>query len=465
MLKKITLFISSFLFSILFYGKNIGLNYLLFSILVILLLATLQPKKFKTKKILIRTLYYLAASTFVFIYNSSLSIFVSIVSLFALLGALPTFKASLYVEFLNGCYTAIASSFTNYYHHMLEETEAVKKKNINYSYWIKTIGIPILIVGIFILLYSNANPNFNRIVSTIDLSFINLKWVLFTLLGYFILLNFSDPQTIQPLTQMDSETENQLDKSTIPMQSSTSLLQENQLGIILLISLNLLIGFFLTTDIFYLHSLIDVVASDLSKSVHEGIYALITSLIFAIIIILYFFRGNLNYYKKNQHLKTLATIWILLNVVLVVITAYKNYLYVTHYGFTYKRIGVFIYLFLSSVGLITTYIKVHARYNLWYLLRKNIHIAFMILVFSSVVNWDQLITKYNINHAQITDIDYLINLSNNNVVELKEFVENNKQKTTKQQAERITKKYLAYTQQLKVNSWQEFTYDNLKIKK
>ncbi len=464
MLKKIILIISSILFSLLFYEKSIGLNFFLFSILVVFLLATLHPKKFKSKKILLYTICYLGGSWFVFMYNSFLTLFVSIVSLCTLLGALTTFKTSLYIEFLNGFYTTIAASFTKYYHHLQNETEAVKKRKVNYLYWIKTIGIPIIIVLIFILLYRSANPNFSRIISTINMNFINVKWVTYVLFGYFILFNISSPQTIQPITQIDSETGNRLEKSTIPVQSSLSISQENQLGIILLVLLNLLIGFFLTTDVFYLTAIVDLGASDLSKTVHEGIYALITSLIFAIIIILYFFRGNLNFYKKNKHLKTLTTIWILLNVLLVFITAYKNYLYVTHHGFTYKRIGVFIYLFLSFIGLITTNIKVYAKYNLWYLLRKNIHIAFIILICSSALNWDYLITKYNTSHAQRVDLEYLINLSNNNTILLKEYVDKNPQKVPSQQLRKIKEKHFTYSQRLKTHTWQELIYDNLKIK-
>ncbi len=462
--KNITLIISSFLFSLLFYEKNTGLNFLLFSLLLVTFLATINYKKFKTKKTLIYASCYIGASSFVFMHNSFLAILASIISFFVLLGSLTALRSSLYIEFINGFYTTIASSFTNYYNHFLDETEAVKKRKINYLYWTKTIGIPIVILLIFIILYRSANPNFDQILRNIDLSFINLKWILFTLLGYFILLNISNPQKVQPITQIDSETNNQLEQRELPEQSSTSLLQENQLGIILLVLLTILIGFFLTTDVFYLSTLADVGASSLSKTVHEGIYALITSLIFAIIIILYFFRGNLNFYKKNKQLKALTTVWILLNVLLVVITAYKNYLYVTHNGFTYKRIGVFIYLFLTLIGLITTYIKVYAKYNLWYLLRKNIRIAFLILILSSALNWDQLITKYNTTNAQILDLEYLINLSNNNTLLLKEYTDKHGQKILSQQALRIVEKHLVYTNSLKTNSWQEFIYDNLKIK-
>ena len=460
--RNIILIIPSILFSLLFYKQNLGLNFLLFSILVIGLLVNFNFEKFKHKETLLYASFYLIASSFVFMYNSTLTLITSTIAFFVLLGSLSSSKSSLYIELLNGFYSTIASNFVNSFNHLLEETEAVKKRNINFLYWFKIIGIPLVVLVIFIILYRSANPFFDEILNKVDLSFINLQWLLFTTIGYFLLLNISKPQKIQPITEIDLNTRNQLQKEELKKQSNVSLVQENQLGIILLVLLNLLIGFFLITDSIYISSLVDLAAANLSKAVHEGIYALITSIILAIIIILYFFRGNLNFYEKNRNLKTLTTLWISLNIILVLITAYKNYLYVTHHGFTYKRIGVFIYLLLSLVGLLTTYTKVYAQYNLWYLFRKNIRIAFLLLVISGTLNWDKLITKYNIEHAQIIDLDYLIHLSDNNTFLLYDYIIKKPNKSTIEQERRIAVKHKNYNEKLDHKSWQELVYDNLK---
>lgn len=463
--KNIILIIPTFLFSLFFYKQNLGLNFLLFSTLVIGLLVVFHFEKFKHKPTILYAAFFIIASIFVFVYNSSLTLFASTISFFVLLGSLSGSKASLYIDLLNGFYTTIASIFVNYFHHFLEENEATKKRKINYLYWLKMIGIPLVILTIFVILYRNANPYFNEIISSIDLSFIDLHWMSFTLIGYFLLLNISKPLIIESITTLDTTTLNNLDKKRLKKQSVNDLIQENQLGIILLVLLNLLILFFLTIDGIYISSLTDLAASNLSKTVHEGIYALITSIVFAIMIILYFFRGNLNFYEKNRSLKILTTVWILLNIILVIITTYKNLLYVTHHGFTYKRIGVFIYLILSFSGLITTYIKVYTRYNLWYLLRKNIRIAFLILVISSTLNWDKLITKYNTEYANIVDLNFLISLSNNNSFILKQYADKNEKQLTNQQQRRIAVKHKNYSEQLENNSWKELVYDNLKSTK
>ena len=250
--KNFILIIPSLLFSLLFYKQDLGLNFLLFSILVISILAAFKPKKIRRKQTMLYAALYLVSSSFVFMYNSTLTIIASVIAFLALLGTLSSYNTSLYIKLLNGFYSTIASNFVSYYNHFIEETEAVKKRKINYVYWLKLIGIPLIVLTVFILLYRSANPYFAEILNKIDLSFINFQLILFTILGYFLLLNISNPQKIQPITQQDLITTNQLKKAELKKQSNESLVQENQLGIILLFLLNLLILFYLITDSVYI---------------------------------------------------------------------------------------------------------------------------------------------------------------------------------------------------------------------
>ncbi len=460
--KKIISLLTALLFSTLFFKQHLGLNVLLFALITILVLAILYPIKFKNLKVISYALFYLLSAANVFFYNSYLALIASTLSFFVLLGAVIEPKTSIYVQVLNGFYTSIASFFATTFQQLQEESTAVKKRNINYNYWAKMIGIPLIIATIFIVLYRSANPIFDGIIQQINFSFINMPWVLFTVLGYFLMLNITHPVKVETITATDLATPNILTKKTMIKQPVESLQQENQLAVVLLVVLNGLLIFFLIADFVYLVNITDLTAPDLSKTVHEGIYALITSIVLAITIILYFFRGNLNFYEKNKNVKLLTFTWILLNVVLVLVTSYKNYLYVFQYGFTYKRIGVFIYLCLSLIGLLTTFAKVSEVYNLWYLLRKNTQVAFLLVMVLTTVNWDYAITRYNIEYAMSIDFDYLIELSNNNAHLLHEYTEKHRQKGMISEKERINEKYQNYIQQLKKNSWQELVYDNIK---
>jgi hypothetical protein len=161
-------------------------------------------------------------------------------------------------------------------------------------------------------------------------------------------------------------------------------------------------------------------------------------------------------------LKKVSFTWIFLNIIVIIITFIKNIEYITSFGFTYKRIGVLFFLTVTSVGLITTYIKVKRIKNLLFLFRKNLQIAFILFIISSVINWDRLITFYNINYAEKMDLNYLIELSNNNVILLKEY--NEIHTINKKSSRKIKNKYNYYVNDLKDNNWQEIVYDNLTFK-
>jgi len=451
--------IASLLFSILFYGKYFGLNLSIFTLITIGFLFVFNPEKFKDKRILLHALAYILTAVVVFIHHSSLSIIVNCVAFFTLVGTVSSSKTSIYVNWLNGIYSSIAGFFHRTFE-IDEEAEKVNwKKDVDILHWAKLIGIPLVFIIVFVLLYKNGNPMFNDLVNKINLNFINFQWVLFTVLGYFLFSNISKPLTVEPATTADLNTKNNLLKSDTF--SEEELKKEKQLGTVLLGLLNLLIVFYITTDISYLVTNNATNASALSNQVHNGINTLIASIIIAIVIILYFFRGNLNFYSENKILKNLSYLWIGLNVTLIILIAIKNLNYITSFGLTYKRIGVNIYIFLTLIGLITTFLKVMNIKNMVFLFRINTQIAFVVLLLSSTINWDQTITKYNLNHADAFDMNYLITLSDRNAIQLKHYSQNNKLESGLYN--RVDRKYANYLNRIEGSSWQEKTYADYTI--
>ena len=459
-MKNLLLLISSIVFSILFFENNLGLNLFLFSIVVTVTLYFLHPQK-RTKTNLYKAIVYIITAIMVFVQHNTLSILTNIISFLWFIGSVSNAKSSFYVQTINGLYTTIAGAFVMQFNKLTDEIQTAKKEKINYVYWFKIIGIPAVVLFVFIVLYRNINPVFDTIISKIDLSFINIQWLLFTGFGYYVMYNISNPLTIEPLTETDVKTSNTLDKNQLKEVPKENLKSENQLGLVLMVLLNILIVFLLITDVIYLNQKAEFIsASDLSIQVHNGINALISSIILAIALIVYFFRGNLNFYKHNKNLKIATSSWIFLNVVLVFLTCIKNYQYVYSYGFTYKRIGVFVYLFLAVSGLLFTFIKVNKARNTLFLFRKNIEVVFVVMVISSCVNWDAFITNHNIAHAKgdSLNVPYLLSLPNNstalkqhqNSISLKDFTDE------------IDAKHQNYLSDLATKSWQEYIYENVK---
>jgi hypothetical protein len=133
-------------------------------------------------------------------------------------------------------------------------------------------------------------------------------------------------------------------------------------------------------------------------------------------------RQMLNFHSGNGFLKLLAGLWIVQNAFMIISTAYRNNLYINEYSLTYKRIGVYIWLLLVLIGLITTFIKVLKAKSNWYLFRTNGWLFYGVLLISCFINWDLLVTDFNINRAEqkhkSLDVNYLVTLSEKNIPQL-----------------------------------------------
>jgi hypothetical protein len=456
-MNKLLLFIAAFLFSTLFYDKSIGLNLFLFSIITLIVLIVNNKDDFKNKRTLIYSGLYLVTGLAVFFHDSLVAVIANFVAFFTLIGLLSEHKSSIYVNWLNGLYTTIAGLFHRNFS-INEATQKVEpKKDVDYLHLAKLILIPGIIVIIFIALYRNGNPLFSEFIEEIDLGFINFQWLLLAGLGYYLFSNIHKPIEVEPATELDLKTGNTLVKTDLF--SIPKLKKENQLGIILIALLNVLIVLFLITDVTFIITNTEIRGSVFSAQVHSGINALIASIVIAIIILLYVFRGDINFFKENKTLKQLAFAWIILNIILVLSIATKNCQYIYYFGLTYKRIGVLVYLTLTVTGLITTLLKIDKVKNIWYLLRVNTKAAFIVLIIASTVNWDYHITNYNFKYAKSMDINYLIELSNNNTFLLKEQADLKNLDTDITKL--IEKKHAKYLNKLRRSSWQELQYDNL----
>jgi hypothetical protein len=292
-MKKLLLFIGAFLFSTLFYGKSIGLNLFLFSIVTLVVLFANNQDDFKNKRTILYSSLYLITGLSVFFHDSLVAVIANFVSFFTLIGLLSENRSSIYINWLNGLYTTIAGLFHRNFS-INETTQKVEsKKEVDYLHLAKIIFIPAIIVIIFIGLYQNGNPLFSDIIDRIDLGFINIQWLLFAGLGYYLFSNIHKPIEVEPATELDLKTGNSL--SITEAFSIPKLKQENQLGVILISLLNALIILFLITDITFIVTNEDIRGSVFSAQVHSGINALIGSIVIAIVILLYVFRGDINF--------------------------------------------------------------------------------------------------------------------------------------------------------------------------
>ena len=452
--------LSALAFSLLFYSKSFGLNLFLISILVVVLVSTLKETRTMSWGY---ALTYILTSIFILINPTGFTIFVHFMALMVFIGKSISSKTSLYLSWLLGFTNLLVASIANFIQRQNSEEEKDTKKETSPKLLNRLKGgffAGILLI-LFATLYKNANPVFENLVDQISFDFISFPWVFFTFLGYVIFLNILRPLDAQELIAVDASQKNELETPTeIEIIGQKKQLEsEHTLGSFIFIALNFLLVFFLVTDGIYLFQKTDISNAEYSASVHQGVYALMFSIVLAIILILYFFRGNLNFYKENTQIKTLTYVWISLNIILIVFTSYKNFTYVEALGLTYKRIGVFVYLLLTLTGLITAYIKVAEIKSFVYLVRTNIATVFTFLVLSAAVPWDKTITYFNLSTLENPDIHYLIDLGDTNSIQLYNYA---KEKEVNYDLNiSILEKHEEYITLQSEKIWQEYTFAQL----
>lgn len=285
---------------------------------------------------------------------------------------------------------------------------------------------PVFIIVVFVTIYSFSNPVFGdylgvfgeMLQNTITLMYENINlplvftFIFSTALSVFLLYRVHVPS-------IEKHEENATEKLTRNKKRQrcyfklSALKSEYKAGVFLLVTLNVLLLFLNIFDINLVWFNFEWDGETLKQFVHEGTYLLIISILISIAVVLYFFRGNLNFYKNNNWLKYLAYIWIAQNAVLAISVAIRNFWYIKYFALAYKRIGVLLFLALVLFGLFTVFKKIKHTKTSYYLFQKNTLALYLILIFSSLVPWDSVIAKYNFAHADSAylHLEYLSTLS------------------------------------------------------
>ena len=457
-------------YSYLFYDQTAGINFLLFTILLLVLVSLkTDPVVKKQRSWQFTAFASLITSINVVYINSGLAILTNVVSLilFAGLSRLP--QASLFVAGINSLYSLAASTFLTILNK--GETKPQKHQALYFASFIPqsipVIIVPLIIFLVFLGLYSSANPAFGYLISLLNFEFISWNLVWFTIVGFWFLFGFLQQLIVPSLTQLDLRTGDsllRLRKPNKPIFKYAALKQEYQGSYFLLAILNVLLCGFNLSDAFYLTIGNLPAHVPYSEYLHQGVYTLIFSILLAIGILLHVFRGNLNFFSQNKTLKILAYAWLLQNLILVLLTFTKNSIYIQGTGLTYKRIGVYTYLLLTAIGLITSFIKIYSTKNNWFLFRKNAWAFYLVLIITTCFNWDRLLTVYNLTYAQNPDLEYLNSLSDSNLPDVYANAVSPHSRFSPEQQKEILNRQRYFLERLKVQDWQSWNYNNWHIK-
>lgn len=422
------LLVSVLLYSYLFYEQAAGINFLIFNLALVIGAVIKNPEVKANRNWLIVAAGSLISSACIMVYSSPLAIVTNILSLSILSVLSFSPKTSVIVSlFLSFC--SIGSSIVMMILDMIKRRKNSKEMENKRPIYVKVLMFMIVAVVtiLFFVMYQNSNPLFKDFTKNINLDFISVPWLFFTLGGLILLYGFYYARHLGSLTSGEGDISDELDKEKALSPGFFNRLfkedTEMMTGVALFAVLNLMLLVLNALDLNYLW--FDGTLPEGIKHkefVHDGVGTLILSVILAILIILYFFRGRLNYNAGNKWLRWFTYIWIAQNAFMIFSTAYRMNLYIEESGISYKKIGVYVYLGLTLIGLASTFIKVAKQKSNWYLFRVNPQAYYAVMVLSCLINWDLYITHFNINKAvhenKKLEKYYLVDLSFKNLPDL-----------------------------------------------
>lgn len=405
-------------FNFLFWSEAPGLNMLLFAILVMIALFIRNPVAWRRRTVQLSGICTILCGMMVTLHGPGWGVFALIFSLsvFAVFVMEPLFRS------VSG---AALQFVLNVFSWMFAKRENGQAANENKPagrarFYTKVLVLPLLVTFLFFILYLWGNPHFAEKFGGFFESLIkffdefSVPHFLFIIGGAILCGAFLRLCRIglERYEQFPDEAVRKKRKHSFPV-GMIALRSEVKTGIMMLLLLNVLLLFVNGLDISRVwYRFIVPVNFSLKDFVHEGTWVLLFSIFLSMVVLLWLFRGNVHFYRKNLWLKRLAYIWIAQNIFLALSLFKRNYEYIDFHGLAYGRIVVVAFLILVIAGLITFVIKIKKDRSVFFLHRVNSWIAYFLVVMVSFVNWEKTIVNFNVHHSnpgQI-DIDYYLKL-------------------------------------------------------
>lgn len=436
--KNIYLFVLLVIYNFFFWKETFGVNLVIFCFISLTMLMILR-RHIIEDKVLILLLFICVYAAFCVIWINSVYSNLMFISCIILVTG---FIHQEQLKTLPAAFLTTFSSFTIFPYNFIEELRIAKNKYRPVAYFLKAskiVILPVIVFLVFYAIYAYSNPIFNSYsVSFWDKVRENLNVVLeyypperfiYIFFGLFLIMGILYRRNVWIFLKIehlfiDSLFRDKYKKlfhgslelsgffrKTLPQFfkfKMYSLRNEYKAGVVLIFLVNFLILILNIIDIKFVWFGFDVREVDnLAYFVHEGTYYLIFSIILSMLILLYYFRGNLNFYKKNRLLRLGAYLWIFQNGILSVSLALRNYYYISYYyALSFKRIGVMIFIVLVFIGLISMMIKIKYKKTLFYLIKINSWALLIVFLIVSSFDWDYQIAKFNLKNPNKSAIDY-----------------------------------------------------------
>lgn len=420
------------LFVVLFYGESIGINLGIFALFIAFFTLYRTPEKNRTRTFLaLFVTSVLSSAAFVW-FGDFISFFAVAVSLLLLdlksksRNLKPIF---LLPVFITNFFTFICRFFDFKKWYPKTKSEGIAQKLI------AILLIPAFFVFIFFVIYTYGSDHFANLFTDFEINIDFFQFIALLIIGFFIAFNYWNFAVEKLFYKQNRYLNNTFEnpkKEQKPTFDFLNLDFERLSGLVTLMALNVMLVIFIITYHYEQFIEIPKTPNQLSAETHERVNAVIMSIVMAILVILFYFKGSFNFDKKAGLLKISAKIWIFLNAVLVISAMVKNTEYVVSYGLTYKRLGVYAFLILSIIGLIATFIKIQKQKTNAFLFNTMFGYVYGIILVCSYVNWGGIITSNNMKRS-----DFAVNIHKTSInfseKQLLEYADKTKDKYLKEE--------------------------------
>lgn len=414
-IKTIVLLVLLSIYNLCFWQQNLGINLLVFTLFTLVGIFVLNPFALLQRTVQVAAAGCVFMSVTATVFNSNASVVGAIVSFLVLVG-FSMFGGSRFVPvaFWAGVANLTVAPWLQMRSITFAKLSPASKQKL--GRWWRLVIFPILVVLVFYGIFYAANPQFAQLNDRFWNTFFDTLWRLianfswghffFLLLGLFILSGTLFHWPFGRLydweaQQAETTTYQPNEKNLLRLMGLNEYSDEAKAGLMMLVLVNLLLLVVNSIDIktqwleFEFRE-----GMNLSQMVHEGTGLLIFSILLSIGILLYLFRGNINYLPQGRHLRTLAYLWIVQNGILCLSVGVRNYHYIQNFGLAYKRIGVVFFLALTLFGLVSLTFKIAQKRSAFYLIRLNAWAVYFTMLSIACCNWDLLIARHNLNFLE-----------------------------------------------------------------
>jgi hypothetical protein len=415
------------IYHFLFWNESIGVNILIFNTIIISLHYIRQASLFRNKKVILSAIATVLTSVQVVILDTEMSVF-------GYVCAMAVFTGYVYRPEIRTVAGAAITGMLNIPSGFIHKCIVVKELFIKLTgmrriwYIAKLMIIPAIILFVFTLIYSIANPVFDSLSYTIFSKikilcdyldkYLNIRWINFIIGGLILTGGLLADGKIMFLKNIEQQQKDTLfrrkNTSYISFDINTiGLKNEMKVGVLVMLLVNILLLIENCIDINWIWFNFSLSGNQTyAQLVHEGTYLLIFSILLSMGIIFYFFRKNQNFYANNKWLKRMAYGWVMQNMILVISVVIRNLRYINEYGITYRRIGVILFLLFTIIGLILLYMRIRNRKTIFYSIKSGTLAIFLIFLAFNFANWDVVIVSYNLNKGgTAVDTRYLLSFS------------------------------------------------------